>query len=64
MYLYNSMLFEWNTVQNIQISAFILKVCAVTGGERSGVVVIVAKGEILLGDVSGGMVVREGGDWY
>ena len=62
MYLYNSMLFKWNIVQNMLISAFIPRACAVTGGERSGGVVTVAEGR--MGDVSGGMVVREGGDGY
>ena len=41
------------------ISAFIPRVCVVTGGGRSGGV---AGGGMC--DVSGGMVVREGGDWY
>ena len=41
------------------ISAFIPKVCAVTGRGNSGGV---AGGR--MDDVSGGMVVREGGDGY
>ena len=59
MYLYNSMFFKWNIVQNIPILAFSPKVCAVTGGGRSGGV---AGGG--MGNVPGGMVVREGGDGY
>ena len=46
--------------QNILISAFIPRVCAVTGGGRSGGVASGGKKD----DVSGGMVVREGGDGY
>ena len=53
------MLFKWNIVPNI--SAFLPKVRAATGG-RSGGVVTVARG--WMDDVSGGMVVREGGDGY
>ena len=53
------MLFKWNLVQNI--SAFLPKVRAVTGG-RSGGVVKVGRG--WMDDVSGGMVVREGGEGY
>ena len=45
--------------QNILISAFIPRVCAVTGGGRSGGVASCGKD-----DVSGGMVVREGEDGY
>ena len=62
---YNSMLFKWNIAQNILISCrcdntFIPKVCAVTGGGRWGGVVTIARGWV--DDVSGGMVVRDGGD--
>ena len=59
MYLYNSMFFKWNIVQNIPILAFLPKVCTVTSGERSGGV---AGGG--MDDVPRGMVVREGGDGY
>ena len=53
------MLFKWNIVQNMLISAFLPKVFAVTSGGRSGGV---AGGG--MGNVPGGMVVREGGDGY
>ena len=62
MHKHNSMLFKWNIVQDILISAFIPKVLAVTGGGRSGGVVTVAGSG--MDDVSGGMVVREEGDGY
>ena len=55
------MFLKRNIIQNKLISAFIPKVCAVTGG-RSGGVVTVAEGG--MDDVSGGMVVREEGDGY
>ena len=48
------MLFKWST--------FVPNVCIVTGGRRSGGVVTVAGGR--MEDVSGGMVVREGGEGY
>ena len=53
------MFFKWNIVQNMLISAFLPKVCAVTSGGRSGGVA--GSG---MDDVSGGMVVREEGDGY
>ena len=56
-----SMLFKWNIII-ILISTFIPVVCVVTGRGRSRGVVTVAGGGI--GDVSGGMVVREGEDGY
>ena len=62
MYSYNIMRFKWKIVQNIPISAFLPKVCAVTCVRRSGGVVTVP--ESGMDDVSGGMVVREGGDGY
>ena len=63
----NSMLFKWNIIlsEYHTISCnntFIPKLCAVTGGGRSGGVVTVARS--WMDDVSGGMVVREGGDGY
>ena len=59
MYRYNSTCFKWNIDKNILISAFLPKVCAVTGGGRSGGMVIVA--ESGMDDVSAGMMVKEGG---
>ena len=58
------MLFIWNIVQNILISAFLPKVCTVTCVGRSGGVVTVTVAGSGMDDVSGGMVVREGGDGY
>ena len=56
-----SMLFKWNIII-ILISTFRPVVCVVAGRGRSRGVVTVAGGGI--GDVSGGMVVREGEDGY
>ena len=52
------MCFKWNIDKNILISAFLPKVCAVTGGRSGGMVIVAESG---MDDVSAGMMVKEDG---